>query len=134
MSVAALGTFRRLRLQQFRSKCRIERRAEGDFNDATGKVERPAPAIIYQGRCNVREMQWEGTDAVTGEREVRMQRSELFLPPNVSIREGDVLVVTASKHDADLVGQEYRITDIFLDAWQVSRRAIGEKLTERAEG
>jgi len=37
--------------------------------------------------------------------------------------------VTASTNDAQLVGQTFRVTDVFLDAWQVVRRAIAEKVT-----
>lgn len=131
--------FRRRRMQQFRAECRIERSAgAGTFNPSTGTVTDLAPTIVYEGVCNVRESQWQGTDIgvvggiASGGRsveELRFNRAEMLFPHDTAVEKDDVVIVTAATHDADLVGQRYRVTDIFLDAWQITRRAMGEKVT-----
>jgi hypothetical protein len=130
----AIKFFRRQRTAQFRATGRVTRvTAPGAFNPSTGAIGDPTVETIYEGRCNVREVTWEGTDVRTGEREVRLQRAELQFPHDTAILEDDVVTVTSATHDTDLVGREYRITDVFLDAWQTTRRAIGEKVTRGPE-
>jgi hypothetical protein len=133
---AAIGFFRRHRTTLFRAECRIERKGGGEptFDPNTGQVEGPAPEVIYEGPCNVREMPRSGTDVAVAEQEVRLGRADIWLPHDTPVREDDVLIVTVTKHDADMVDQRWRITDVFLDAWQISRRALGEKVTRGLEG
>ena len=126
----AIKFFRRQREAQRRAECTVTREtAPGTFDESTGEIGDPTTETVYEGACNVRETTWEGTDVRTGEREVRLQRAVLDFPHDTAIHEDDVVTITKATHDTDLVGQEYRITDVFLDAWQVTRRAIGEKIT-----
>src|SRR3972149_282866 len=126
----AIAFFRRQRVGLFRAECVVKRvTVAGAFDPDTGAHLDPSEDLIYQGVFNVREATWEGTDVTTGGREVRLQLAELLFPHDVAVREDDVVTVTAATHDADLVGQTYRITSVFLDAWQITRRALGEKVT-----
>jgi hypothetical protein len=127
----AVKFFRRQQRLLFRAECRVERPGgEGTFDEETGDITPDSPTIVYEGPCNVREATWGGwgAEATTGEREVRFGQSDLRFPHDTAIEMDDVVVVTVSTHDASLVGQRYRVTAVFLDAWQVTRRATGEKV------
>jgi hypothetical protein len=131
---STISFFRRRRTAQFRARCKVERRpTPGTFDAEDGSITPATPTLIYEGPCNVREMAWSGTDVIAGDQEVRLRRAEIFLPHDTPIDEDDVLTVTAATHDADLVGRRFRITDVFADAWQISRRAMGEKLARGLE-
>ena len=130
----AISFFRRQRIAQFRAACTVVRETvPGVFDPNTGTIGAATTQTVYTGACNVREMTWQGTDVRTGEREVRLIGTELLFPHDTAVQEDDIVTVTAADHDADLVGKTYRITDIFLDAWQITRRAIGERVARGPE-
>ena len=127
---SSIALFRRRREAMFSATCTVVRPAgTGEFDPDTGAVVDDPATAVYSGACDVREMAWQGTDVQVAEREQRFRRAEVWLPHDTDVRKDDVVTVTASTHDAQLVGQAFRVTDVFLDAWQVVRRAIAEKVT-----
>lgn len=132
----AITFFRRNALTQFRAECTVTREtAPGAFNPTTGEIGAPTTETVYAGRCNAREVAWEGSDvglaaaaqAGRSAAEVRLRRVELRFPHDTAVLADDVVTITKAQHDSDLVGEEFRITDVLLDAWQIVRRAIGER-------
>ena len=136
---AAIRFFRKRRVSHFRCEGRLERKG-GDptFNAGTGQLEDVDPEVIYEGSCNVREPAavglGSGIDVSAAEQELRLGRAEILFPQDIDARENDVLTVTSATHDAQLVGRRYRITDVFHDGWQITRRTMGENLTGGLEG
>lgn len=130
----AVKFFRRHQDAQMRAQCTVTRRtADGAFNESTGEIGDPTETTVYSGKCNAREAPWEGTgfgmDATSGQREVRFGSVQFRFPHDTDVRKDDVVTITAATHDTPQAGQEYRITDVFLDSWQTVRRAVGEKVS-----
>lgn len=127
----AIERFRRRQASLFRDECIVTRASEDEptLNEGTGELEEAVPTTIYEGPCLVRSYSWEGSDTQVGEKEVRFQGARAKLPINTAIEKDDVLTVTASTHDANLVGHEFRVTDVFHDGWQIVRQVILEEVT-----
>ena len=125
----AIAYFAQRQAALFRSSCTITRATPGTFNPATGAITPGTPTTIYTGVCLVRPNAWEGSDTQVGQQEVRYRGARLKLPPDTAVEKDDIVVVTASQHDPELVGRSFRITDVPHDDWQIGRVAIREEVT-----
>ena len=125
----AIERFRRREAENMRSECTVTRETgEPELDLSTGELERDYETV-YSGKCSVRPATWVGADTQAGEQEVRLRSALGKLPHNTSVAKDDLLTVTSSEHDADLVGRVYRITDAFHDDWQIVRKVILEEVT-----
>lgn len=124
-------SFRSQQAELFATDAVVERVVgEGEFDETTGEVDPDEVEVIYDGPCIIRPMKRrEGSDVTTGEREVRFLDVEAKFPVDTPILKDDLVTVTASEHDPALVGVVFRITDVPLDEWQISRRAVLEQTT-----
>lgn len=100
------------------------------FNTTTGKDTLAEPAVIYEGPCHLSATTTSGRrDTQAGEREIRISALRAKFPPETPAKVDDVLEITASTYDPELVGRSFRVTDIVWHAWQVTRVAILEEVT-----
>lgn len=131
----AISRFRRRQASLFHTESKVERPGEGDpeFNETTGEEVLPERSLIYEGPClfrpGIRSGGITGRDVTTGEREVRFVDATAKYPVDTPIQKDDLVTLTASQHDADLVGREFRVTDVARDEWQISRVVILEETT-----
>lgn len=108
--------------------CTIVRRAGTSTDRDTGVVVETFEDI-YAGRCRVQQgTAGQGIRHDTGETSVVVLRMELQLPISViALAEGDQVLITASAHDADLIGRRFRIHDIAHKTHATARRVqVGE--------
>jgi hypothetical protein len=125
----AIAYFAQRQADLFRSTCTITRATAGTFDEGTGAITPGTPTSVYSGACLIRPFSWEGSDTQVGQQEVRYRGARLKLPPDTDIEKDDIVTVTGSDHDADLVGRTFRITDVLRDDWQIVRVAILEEAT-----
>jgi hypothetical protein len=102
--------------------CTIRRR----LPDVTNTDLSPDP---YTGKCRVQSALARSQPHESGEDYVLLLRLELQLPVSVTgLRVDDEVTVTASAHDADLVGRVFLIRDLFHKTEPTARRV---EITER---
>lgn len=110
-------------------RCRVERPGAPITDPASGKVTRPAQ-VIYEGKC---ELQQTGTQATTpdvGEHAYTVQtitwKTPVFEGP---FEVGDVVYMTTAAADPQLVGIEYRVSELFHKSLATSQRCTVEEVT-----
>lgn len=102
--------------------CTIARVAGRSTDTTTGAVTDTASAL-YAGKCRVQQHRASATDEDVAEDRLLLLRIEVQLPMSVTgLAVGDVITVTASAHDADLVGREFRVRDLAHKTHATSRR------------
>lgn len=115
----------------FRDVCLIVR-ASGDpiYDPDANELTPGTTTTVYSGDCLIRGTSWQGFDVSVGETEIRSRVVRGWLPKDTAVEVNDVVTVTASTHDAAMVGRVMRITDVPKDGWQIVRRVFLEELTE----
>lgn len=108
--------------------CVIDRPGES-VTDPDGIVT-PSYTPVYAGRCKVQLTASQAASPESAGAVFNVQRSRLDLPVGVGpIASGDrVRIVTAMSNPA-LVGNTYRVTELFEKSWQTAQRIPIEELT-----
>jgi hypothetical protein len=106
-------------------------RVTGTTTDKDTGVVTETVTEVYTGRCRVQQgTTGQGNRLDPGETSVVLLRLEAQLPMSVvGLAEGDVLTVTASPHDGDLVGRRFRIHDLAHKTHATARRVLVTEVT-----
>lgn len=121
---AALMRGRALAEQLMVDTCTVTRITGESTNEDTGVVT-PTTSTVYTGRCRVQQSQLgaDSTPADPGEAYVRLVAFEMQLPMSVvGLRIGDVITITASALDPDLVGRAFNILGLAHKTHATARR------------
>lgn len=97
------------------------RTGQGAFDRATATYAAPTLETVFTGEVLVRPDGEAVVDA--GDTPVNVSAFVIKFPADTDVQIGDLFTVTASEHDAGLVGQALRVIDTTNDEWQVVRRA-----------
>jgi hypothetical protein len=109
--------------------CTIQRVTGTSTNDTTGVVT-PTYSMIYAGKCRVQQIVPVSKPADIGQAQVWLQRLELQVPISVTgIASDDLVTITASLLDADLVGRTFRIRELGHKTHLTARRVQLEEQT-----
>lgn len=99
------------------------------FDPDTGTYTDPAASTIYTGACEV-----QISDGLTarqteaGGAELTVTRVTVKVPMSAEgVQVGDVVTITASVHDPDLVGQEFTVVAGFAKTFGTARRLQVER-------
>lgn len=123
----ALTRWRTREEAQFRSTCTIKRNdGEPVFDPGTGQYTQ-AEVVVYDGACKVKLAAREGEDVEAGETEVRLLDFILTLPADTAVQKDDRVLVDSSP-DTGLAGKQFRVTDVLVTDWQVTRKAVLEEV------
>lgn len=91
--------------------CTITREADGAVDENTGRVAVTTQAI-YTGVCRVQSQRAQSRAEDVGEDYKLLLPLEVQLPITVTgMLVGDIITITASVNDADLVGRKLRVRD-----------------------
>ena len=103
--------------------------AAGPFDPTTASYATGTASTIYTGAALVRP----NADHVglAGDTSIDLSAFTVKFPANTAVEVGDVISVTASAHDAGLVGMVFRITEIANDEWQICRKVQAVAETTR---
>lgn len=108
--------------------CTIERPA-GESTASSGVVT-PTTGAVYAGKCRIQVKAETGQGQNSGQAYVIVQRLELQLPITAAeLAEGDVVTMTASAHDPQLVGKTYTVRDVVRKTHLTARRATVIEVT-----
>lgn len=112
--------------------CTITRSGgEDTFDPNTGDYTAPAGSSVYAGKCEVQVTDGlNAREAEVGGTEITATRVTVKVPISVEgVREGDVVTVTASLLDPDLVGQQFQVLAGFAKTFATCRRLQVERVT-----
>lgn len=97
---------------------------------ASGGIVTPATAPVYSGKCRIQVKQETGGGRTVGEAYLIVQRLELQLPITAAeLAEGDLVTMTASALDPQLVGKTYAVQDVVRKTHLTARRATVLEVT-----
>ena len=122
---SAVAHFRRRQESLFRSVCDITRAGTPVFDPNTGTYTSPTTAVASDVACLIRPE--AASERQAGETQVTLNRFVGKLPANTAVETGDVLTITASRHDEGLVGRSLTVVDVQHDDFQIARRLILEE-------
>ena len=102
----------------------------GPVDPDTGERE-PAPTMtVYAGPGKIQTYEPHESARRSGEHTYIEQRYHLHLPVGTPrLRVGDTAKVTASRHDASLVGREYRVAGTHHKSMSTSQRLLLDEIT-----
>lgn len=110
--------------------CTIRRVVGESRDDFSGTVTDDYDDL-YAGKCRVQQALAQAASEDAGEDYVLLLRLEVQLPMSVDgLRVGDVVTITSSALDADLVGRVFLIRDLFHKTHATARRV---QVTERTD-
>lgn len=102
--------------------CTIRRAAAGTTDPDTG-VPSPTYTALYAGKCRIQQSVVQAQQHDVAEDYQLLLRLEVQLPMAVTgLLVGDEVTVTASVHDADLVGRVFRVRDLAHKTHATARR------------
>lgn len=107
-----------------RDACAIARGGSDPVTDPeTGAVTYPEGLAFYTGACRVQLPNVAEREVDAGERQWTEQAALVVVPMSVTgVRVGDVVTVTASALDADLVGRKYTVVGLMHKTHATARR------------
>lgn len=109
--------------------CTIRRRTGEATNPESGVVT-PTYSAVYTGKCRLQQPTGQANERDVGEATILMLRFELQLPMSVvGVQADDVVQVTASQMDPDLVGREFAVRGLSHKTHGVMRRLQLEEVT-----
>jgi hypothetical protein len=113
----------------FDDECIIRRDPGGDLDDtldlSTGQLTRPVghPKVIYTGRCKVTKQQAQTRNLAEGGRAIAAGVYSGGIPVDSPMpKTGDTLTVTSSRRDPSLVKQEFRVGEVYVSTFAISRK------------
>jgi hypothetical protein len=103
--------------------CTIRRPSGGTTNPDTGYPTEPHTQL-YAGKCRVQQITGTARPHDVGQDYVLLQRIDVQLPVvgTEGLKVGDEVLMTASVHDADLVGRTFLVHDLAHKSEATARR------------
>lgn len=111
--------------------CTIERPTGTKIRDEnTGGFTRVMQPLYTGQRCRVQSRGYWGQRTDVGQADLILLQLEIQLPVSVTgLRVHDVITVTASVNDPDLVGRKFRLKDEMHKSHATSRRVMCTEIT-----
>lgn len=102
--------------------CTVRRVSGTSTNTTTGAVT-PTYSTVYTGKCKVQQGGAQAGTPEAGDHAFTVQGLQLHLPVGAGpVAVGDVVTVTASAHDAQLVNRQFRVTAEHHKTWATAQR------------
>jgi hypothetical protein len=110
--------------------CTVTRESAAFTNPDTGQ-QTISTATVYTGRCKVQHRTSGGArDEDVAEANLLMLRLSVHLPVSATgVRTGDIITVTASVGDAELVGRRFIVRELAHKSMATARRFGVEEVT-----
>lgn len=104
---------------------------EPTFDPDTGTYTDGAPTVFYTGKCEVQISDGlNARDTEAGGTELTLTRVTVKVPIIVEgVERGDLVTITASELDPDLVGQEFTVLAGFSKTFATARRLQVERVS-----
>ena len=109
--------------------CIIDRPGKAVTDPETGKVA-PSYTPVYTGRGKVQQTLAQSSSPEAGGAVYTVQNARLDLPVGAGpVAVGDRVRLVSAVSNPDLVGNVYRIVELFEKSWQTAQRVRVEELT-----
>lgn len=103
--------------------CTIARKTGQATNTGTGVVSDTYGDPFYSGPCKVQARDVDAITPEAGDRAVTVLRMRVDVPMSVEgVEVGDLVTITSSAYDPDLVGRTFRVTAPFHKSFATARR------------
>lgn len=110
-------------------ECDIERPGTPQLDENTGLLAAPADPV-YSGPCKFQATLANASTPEAGEHQFTVQDLRLDLPVSAGpVAVGDVVTVSSAVMDSQLVGRQYRITELFHKSFATAQRCRVEEVT-----
>lgn len=108
--------------------CTIIRQTNGAMDENTGRIQR-SEQPIYEGVCRVQNQRAMSRTEDVGEDRALLLPLEIQLPVTATgLCVGDIITITASVNDPDLVGRVLAIRDLAHKSEATARRVRAEEV------
>jgi hypothetical protein len=102
--------------------CTVRHLASSSTDPETGAAT-PTYTTVYTGPCKLQQRSAGASPTSVGQAEVLIGQLEVHLPLSATgVSSDDLVTVTASAHDADLVGRTFRIRGLSHKSFLSARR------------
>ena len=109
--------------------CVIERPGESVTDPVTGVVS-PAHSLVFAGPCKVQQTLAQSSSPEAGGAVFTVQGARLDVPVGAGpVATGDRVRILSAASNPDLVGNVYRVVELFEKSWQTAQRLRVEELT-----
>lgn len=97
--------------------------------DPTTGVVTPSLTLVYTGKCKIQQTLAQSSNPVAGGHAFTVQESRLDFPITAGpFQVNDVVTMTSSALDAQLVGRKFRVTDLFHKSIATAQRVRVEEV------
>lgn len=108
--------------------CTVGRPGEPVLNEGTGVLS-PSLAPVYSGACKFQATISSAANPVSGEHRFTVQDLRFDLPVSAGpLAVNDLVTVTASLLDPQLVGRVYRVAELFHKSFATAQRSRVEEV------
>ena len=108
--------------------CRIERPGESVTDPESGVVS-PSFTLVYEGPCKVQQTLAQSSTAEAGGAVYTVQDTAVHIPVGVGpVAPGDRATMLTGVYNPALVGNVYRVTDLYEKSLQTAQRLRVEEL------
>lgn len=121
---------------QMVDSCRVERPGDPVTDPDSGEVT-PSMTLIYgpdspeNGKCKVQQTISQGSNPSAGSHAFTIQDSRVDFPVSAGpLMVDDVITMTASALDPQLVGTVFRVSELFHKTYATAQRTRVEEITE----
>jgi len=110
--------------------CDVMRPGEPVTDPETGDVT-PSATFVYSGPCKVQQTISQASNPTAGSHAFTIQDSRVDFPVSAGpLMVDDVVTITASVLDPQLVGSEFRVVELFHKSMATAQRTRVEQATE----
>ena len=110
--------------------CTVSRPGDPVTDPATGNVT-PGSTLVYTGQCKVQQTISQASNPNAGGHSFTVQDSRVDFPVTAGpLLVDDVVTITASVMDPQLVGREMRVVELFHKSFATAQRTRVEEVTE----
>jgi len=108
--------------------CTVSRPGDPATDPETGNVT-PGSTLVYTGPCKVQQTISQASNPSAGGHQFTVQDSRIDFPVDAGpLAVGDVVKITASVLDPQLVGREMRVVELFHKSFATAQRTRVEEL------
>jgi hypothetical protein len=110
--------------------CEIRQPAvRGDLDPVTGLRPETPGALAYSGKCKVQTFEAHESTPESGDHQYSVQRTQVHLPATTEVTVDQIITVTASVLDPNLVGRRFRIAAFLHKSFATANRVQVEEVT-----
>jgi hypothetical protein len=101
----------------------------GEMDPVTGLRPETPGTLVYAGKCKVQTFEAHESTPEAGDHVFTVQRTQVHLPADVEVAVDQIITVTASVLDANLVGRRFRVAAFLHKSFATANRVQVEEVT-----